>query len=266
MAITTRSIWCSGSPIISDRLLKKQVSERAGWRNVLAAACIVTAALLAGCAQSAHQSGRDLLDKILPDQLQQQVDESLSFTELKSNSGAHQGKTVMLSGIVLKSKRVKDRTEIEVLQIPTGSGAAPPQDRARSQGRFLATKSGEFLDPAVVDAGTPVTIVGEVGTAVTRAMDDGEYTYPVIEVKHLVDWDEVNPQIRSAPYAYPYGRSMYAYPYSYWGPYGGYGGWYGGYPYYGYGYPFYGSGFGFGGGSGGPSGPPPASAPPQFRK
>ena len=59
-------------------------------------------------------------------------------------------------------------------------------------------------------------------------MDDGEYTYPVLEVKHLVDWDEVNPQIRAAPYAYPYGRSMYAYPYSYWGPYGGMGGWYGG--------------------------------------
>ena len=236
----------------------------AGWRNLCVAAIFGMAALLSGCAQSAHQSGHDLLDKILPSQLQQQVDESVSFAELKSDSSAHQGKTVMLSGIVLKSKRVKDRTEIEVLQIPTGSGAAPPKDRARSQGRFIATKSGEFLDPAVVDAGTPVTIVGEVGTAVTRAMDDGEYTYPVIEVKHLVDWDEVNPQIRSAPYAYPYGRSMYAYPYSYWGPYGGYGGWYGGYPYYGY--PFYGPFFGFGGGSSGPSGPPPATAPPQFKK
>lgn len=218
------------------------------------------------CAQSAHQSGRDLLDRILPDQVQQQIDPSVSFVELKANPAAYQGRTVMASGIVLKSKRVKDRTEIEVLQIPTGSGAAPAKDRARSQGRFLAVKSGEFLDPAVVDAGTPVTVVGEVGPAVTRGMDEGEYTYPVLEVKHLVDWDEVNPQIRSAPYAYPYGRSMYAYPYSYWGPYGGLGGWYGGYPGY-YGYPYYGGPFfGFGGGSSAPAGPPPASAPPQFHK
>ena len=223
--------------------------------------------MLVACAQSAHQSGKDLLDKILPDQLQQQVDESVSFTELKANPSGYQGKTVMLSGIVLKSKRAKDRTEVEVMQIPTGSGAAPTKDRARSQGRFLAIKSGEFLDPAVVDAGTPVTIVGEVREPIHRSLDEGEYTYPVLEIKHVVDWDEVNPQIRAAPYAYPYGRSMYSYPYSYWGPYGGYG-WYGGYPYYGYPYygaPFFGFGRGGGGGSPGPSGPP-ASAPPQFRK
>ncbi len=212
-----------------------------------------------------------MIDKILPEQFRNQVDESVTFADLKADPSAHQGKTVMVSGIVLKSKRVKDRTEIEVLQIPTGSGAVPTKDRARSQGRFLAVKGGEFLDPAVVDAGTPVTVVGEVSPPVTRAMDDGEYTYPVIDVKHVVDWDEVNPQIRSGPYAYPYGRSMYAYPYSYWGPYGGLGGWYGGGfggygggPYYGY--PYYGSGFGSGGRSSGPSGPPPASAPPQFRK
>jgi outer membrane lipoprotein len=237
---------------------------RAGRIRIL---CVVAVALWGtGCAQSAHQSGRDLLDKILPDQLQSQIDESVSFTDLKADPSAYQGRTVMLSGIVLKSKRVKDRTEIEVLQIPTGSGAAPTKDRARSQGRFLAFKSGEFLDPAVIDAGTPVTVVGEVREGVTRSLDDGDYHYPVVEIKHVVDWDEVNPQVRAAPYAYPYGRSMYAYPYSYWGPYGGYGGYpYYGYPYYGYPY-YFGPGFGFRGGSTAPSGPPPASAPPQFRK
>jgi outer membrane lipoprotein len=239
-----------------------------GWgvRRVAIMGLWLSSQLVLGCAQSAHQSGRDVLDQVLPDQIQQQVDQSVSFADLKANPSAYQGKTVMVSGIVLKSKRVKDRTEIEVLQIPTGSGAVPTKDRARSQGRFLAVKSGEFLDPAVVDAGTPVTVVGEVGSPVTRGMDEGEYTYPVLEIKHLVDWDEVNPQIRSAPYAYPYGRSMYAYPYSYWGPYGGMGGWYGGYPGYGYGYPYYGPFFGVGGGSSVPSGPPPAAAPPQFKK
>lgn len=255
------SIWSSASPIIFDRPLtvRRRPILGALWGLLLALA-------FTGCAQSAHQSGRDLLDKLLPDQLQDRIDDSVSFSELKNNPSAYQGRTVMLSGIVLKSKRAKDRTEIEVLQIPTGTGAAPTSDRARSQGRFLAFKSGEFLDPAVVDAGTPVTIVGDVRDTVTRSLDDGEYSYPVLEIQHVVDWDEVNPQIRAAPYAYPYGRSMYAYPYSYWGPFGGLG-YYGGYPYYGY--PYYGPGFGFRGGGGGgarPSGPPPASAPPQFKK
>ena len=229
---------------------------------------------LSGCAQSAHQSGRDLLDKMLPDELQRQVDESVSFTDLKTNPSAHQGKTVMLSGIVVRSKRVKDGTEIEVLQIPTGSGAAPAKDRARSEGRFLAKKSGEFLDPAVVDAGTPLTVVGEVRESVTRPLDDGEYTYPVLDIKHLVDWDEVNPQMRSAPYAYPYGRSMYTYPYSYWGsPYEALDpleaigdGTAAGIPTIGY--PYYGPVFRGDSSApcGGPSGPPPSSAPPQFKK
>jgi outer membrane lipoprotein len=252
-----RTFWSPAFPIISKGGM--------AFRAFVVAGLWLWSQHLLGCAQSAHQSGRDLLDKILPDQIQEQIDQSVSFTDLKANPSAYQGKTIMVSGIVLKSKRVKDRTEIEVLQIPTGSGAAPTKDRSRSQGRFLAVKSGEFLDPAVVDAGTPITVVGEVRPPVTRGMDEGEYVYPVLEVKHLVDWDEVNPQIRSAPYAYPYGRSMYAYPYSYWGPYGGMGGWYGGYPGY-YGYPYYGPFFGFGGGSPAPTGPPPASAPPQFKK
>ncbi len=255
----THILWSRACPIISRKRGQSQ-------HLVVGGLCLLLS-LSTACAQSAHQSGRDLLDQILPDQVQQQIDHSVSFVDLKANPAAYQGKTIMVSGIVLKSRRVKDRTEIEVLQIPTGSGAVPTKDRARSQGRFLAVKSGEFLDPAVVDAGTPVTVVGEVGPAVTRGMDEGEYTYPVLEIKHVVDWDEVNPQMRSAPYAYPYGRSMYAYPYSYWGPYGGMGGWYGGYPgYYGYGYPYYGPFFGFGGGSSAPAGPPPASAPPQFKK
>ena len=253
-----RTSWSPACPTISR--------NRPAWPHLRAGVAAMLLSLATGCAQSAHQSGRDLLDRILPDHVQQQVDPSVSFAALKANPSAYQGNTIMVSGIVLKSRRVKDRTEIEVLQIPTGSGAVPTNDRTRSQGRFLAVKSGEFLDPAVVDAGTPVTIVGEVGPAVTRAMDEGEYTYPVLEIKHLVDWDEVNPQIRFAPYAYPYGRSMYAYPYSYWGPYGGLGGWYGGYPGYGYGYPYYGPFYGIGSGSSAPSGPPPASAPPQFKK
>jgi outer membrane lipoprotein len=256
-----RTFWLRASPIISE--------GRTRLRQLTVATLLSLPLLWTACAQSAHQSGRNVLDQILPDHLEQQIDQTVAFTDLKANPAAYLGKTVMVSGIVLKSKRVKDRTEIEVLQIPTGSGAMPKKDRARSQGRFLAIKSGEFLDPAVVDAGTPLTVVGEVGSPVTRSMDDGEYTYPVLEIKHLVDWEEVNPRGGSVPYAYPYGGSMYGYPYSYWGPYGGMGGWYGGYPGYGgygYGYPYYGPFFGSGGGSSAPSGPPPASAPPQFKK
>ena len=243
--------------------VERKPKDRTDVSRLVSCICLAAVLMLAGCAQSAHQSGRDLLDKVLPDTLQRQIDQTVTFADLRANPGSYQGKTVMVSGVVVKSKRGKERTEVEVLQIPTGSGAVPTKDRSRSEGRFLAVKKD--LDPAVVDAGTPVTIVGEVLPPITRALDEGEYTYPVLEIKHLVDWDEVNPQVRPGPYAYPYGRSMYAYPYSYWGPYGGMG-WYGGYPYYPYyGYPYF-YGGGFGGGGSAPGGSLPPSAPPQFRK
>ena len=162
----------------------------------------------------------------------------------------------MVSGIVLKSKRVKDRTEIEVLQIPTGSGAMPKKDRARSQGRFLAVKSGEFLDPAVVDAGTPVTVVGEVGLLSLEVWIKANT--PTRFWKSNTWWTGMKSIRRCVPppTPIPMERSMYGYPYSYWGPYGGMGGWYGGYPGYGRLWvwisllrPFFGSG----GGSSAPS-------------
>src|SRR5688500_12726751 len=72
MEIMMRTLWSQASPIIF---------KRRGFRAVVLVGLWLWSQLLPGCAQSAHQSGRDLLDKILPDQIQEQVDQSVSFAD-----------------------------------------------------------------------------------------------------------------------------------------------------------------------------------------
>ncbi len=229
---------------------------------------------LAGCAKSAHQTGQDLLDEVIPPAIRAQVDESVTFADLRSSPGTYIGRTVMLSGLAMKSQRVKDHTEIEVLQLPTDGNMTPTDRRSQSEGRFIAIKSGEFFDPAVIEKGSPVTIVGEMTGTNTRTLDEGEYVYPVLEINHLVDWNEVRSReqqrypssYRYGGYGYggygygPYAPWYYGYGSPFYGPYG----LYGLYPYSYYG-PFvpFGSG-GFGGGGTAPSSPP-RSPPADFR-
>jgi outer membrane lipoprotein len=187
----------------------------------------------------------------------------VNFPELRMAPEQYQDKVVMLSGIVLQAKRAKDRTEVEVLQLPAEPGEPPTSNRATSQGRFLMVQEG--MDPATVEPGHPITVVGQVKGKAVKLLDETEYTYPVLEIKHLVDWDKVAPRYAGG-YGPYYGRPFYRggffggyYPYDPFYSYGPYG--------YGYGpfYPYYGPGFGSGFRSAPPP-PPPQSIPPQFKR
>lgn len=219
-------------------------------------ALVLIAVGVSACAQSAHQTGRDLLDDLVAPTLQQEIDESVAFADLKASPDAYVGRTVMLSGITLNAKRTKDRTEIEVLELPSQVGGLPTGDRTRSEGRFLAVQEG-FLDPATVESGTPVTVVGEVRGSATRPLDESEYRYPVLAIKQLIDWNKSRTTNVAGAYPYaPYGTFLRPYPYLWGSPYGYYP-----YPYWGPYYPLL-----FGIPTPAPAAPPPSSIPPQFRK
>ncbi len=136
--------------------------------------------------------------QVVPKELEGQVDRNVSFLQLKESPAAYKGRLVVLGGEVLSAKRGTDSTRIEVLQIPLNSSYEPVQDRTTSQGRFLAVQE-KFLDPATVPVGTLVTVVGEVTGATTLPIDDVQYTYPTLTIRHLHVWEN-NPS-RS------YGRS-----------------------------------------------------------
>jgi outer membrane lipoprotein len=232
-------------------------------RILFMAVLVMQVLLVSACAQSAHQTGRYVIDRVVPTGLRSQVDETVSFSDLRNAPSQYEGRIIMLSGVVLNAKRAEDKTEIEILQTPTKSGM-PSADRSRSGGRFIAVDSG-IVDPATVEKGSPVTVIGEVSGTMVKPMDEGHYTYPVVVVKQLVDWSqELTPRYAG------YGPSPYYG--GYYGPYGfspyGYGGFYG-YGPYGYApYRYYPFGYGFLNGRSLPTPtPPPAeSIPPEFKK
>jgi outer membrane lipoprotein len=139
------------------------------------------------------------------------------------------GRVVAVGGIVINAKRTKDQTEVEVLELPTKAGGPSVKERLQSEGRFLAVRE-EFLDPASVPPGTPITVIGVVRGSTTKLLDEIEYSYPVIDIKHLIDWNAVAEQKAEDRSTVFYGPNYQPYGY-WWGPYGYY-------PYWGRPYPF----------------------------
>lgn len=240
---------------------------------------------LTACAESAHQTGLSYLSQQVSEDLRRLVDTSVSFADLQANPGSYNGKTVIFGGEVIRAKRVKDTTEVELLQLPLDADGIPTQDRSQSQGRFL-TQQDTFLDPATLDAGTALTVVGTVEGNTVRPLSEGEdnYTYPMLRIIQLLNWKTLPETNVGGGWPYQYNPYAYYGP-SYWGP-----GYYA-YPFWspwgywgrGYWYPppvvsppapsippgarppqFRGSGSSMPGGSG--FGAAPRSLPPQFQK
>lgn len=144
------------------------------FRNLAIGLLVVTA----GCAST----------RVIPESLEPQVEKTVSFDQIVASPDSYRGKVVLLGGEVLKAKATEGGTQLEVLQLPLDDEEEPGVDRLQSKGRFLAMHK-EFLDPATIVEGTRVTIVGEVTGASVEKMDEADYRFPTLDVKHLHRWD-----------------------------------------------------------------------------
>ena len=199
-------------------------------RMTVLASLVGVALLFSACAESLHQVQRDTELLGVPLWLEKEIDTSVRFADLKSAPSEYVGRTVMIGGTVIRAKRTGAGTELEVLQLPSAKDGPLTEDRLHSEGRFLAVREA-FLDPASLPEGTPITVIGTVTGETTRQLDESDYTYPILDVKHIIDWNSIAAQRRrdrSPYYGYyypPYGLGGF-YPYGayggFWGPYGGY--------------------------------------------
>jgi outer membrane lipoprotein len=126
---------------------------------------------------------------VVPDSLDPQIDKSLTFDQIIASPDSYRGRTALVGGEVLKARRLKDGTQIEVLQLPLDRDQRPVSQRSESQGRLLAVDP-QSIDPATLPDGTPVTMVVELTGATTDRVDEAEYRYPTMAIKHLYVWKE----------------------------------------------------------------------------
>lgn len=139
----------------------------------------LTLVVWSGCASS----------DVVPESLEPQIDKNLTFEQVLKSPDSYRGRVFVVGGEVLKAKRLKEGTQLEVLQLPLDDDQRPVAQRTGSRGRLLANQL-EFLDPATFPDGTPVTMVAEVTGATTDRLDEAEYRYPTVEIKHLHIWKE----------------------------------------------------------------------------
>jgi outer membrane lipoprotein len=170
---------------------------------------------LAGCAGS----------QLVPAELASQVSRDIPFRAITASPEDYHGRLVVLGGKVLNARRLKNETQLELLQLPLDETDRPIEDLRNSEGRFLAYVQ-EFLDPATLPAGTLVSLIGEAVGSKTMPLDDTEYRYPTVRVKTIKAWPDRQTldYAYGSPWPYPYGPWPYPYwrhpwaPYPYWYP------------------------------------------------
>ena len=173
--------------------------------------------LWTGCASSYKAT--------LPPDLANNIAPTLTFIQIKESPDTYRGQLVILGGQIPTAKRLQHSTELTILQLPLINEKEPTTELTHSQGRFIAHQE-EFLDPATVPAGTRVTLVGELSGSLNKSLDEIQYAYPTLIIKHLKVWP-----------TFPSDYHRYGPRYPYWTPYAYYplgppGRYYGYYPYY----------------------------------
>lgn len=88
--------------------------------------CVLISIVLSGCNRY----------QVIPDHLAKQVNEQLSYEQVKDSPETYRGQIVVWGGEVLSAVRQADRTKIEVLQMPLNKDYVPGFDKALSHGRF----------------------------------------------------------------------------------------------------------------------------------
>ena len=148
------------------------------WSRFLNVWALILSLIVLGCSSSPVR---------IPEALESRIDKNLTFTDVLASPESYSGRLILLGGEILKAKRLKEGTQVELLQLPLNQDQEPTTDLTWSQGRILVLHQ-EFLDPATLTPGMLVTFVGEVSGAMTDKLDEVDYRYPTLTVKHWYVW------------------------------------------------------------------------------
>ena len=148
------------------------------WSRFLNVWALILSLIVLGCSSSPVR---------IPEAFESRIDKNLTFTDVLASPESYSGRLILLGGEILKAKRLKEGTQVELLQLPLNKDQEPTMDLTQSQGRVMVLHQ-ESLDPATLTPGMLVTFVGEVSGAIIEKMDEVDYRYPTLTVKHWYVW------------------------------------------------------------------------------
>lgn len=119
---------------------------------------------------------------VVPPELEKKLDREATFKRLYESPEAYQGRTVMLTGMVLNLEILPKFTRVELLHLPLDSDGLPVTDLNASQGRFIANCRG-IIDPQRIPGGTRMTVIGEMEG--TSRIKGNNYSYVTIVTKAI---------------------------------------------------------------------------------
>jgi len=115
------------------------------------------------------------------------VDKTISFEMIQADPDTFKGKLVLLGGTIAQTSSTRQGTVIEVVQKPLDYWGKPKRTD-RTGGRFLVISSG-YLDAMIFAPGREITMAAEVEGTRSKALDEMEYSYPVVLARELKLWE-----------------------------------------------------------------------------
>jgi outer membrane lipoprotein len=115
------------------------------------------------------------------------VDKTISFEMIQADPDTFKGKVVLLGGTIAQTVNSRQGTVIEVVQKPLDYWGKPKRTD-RTGGRFLLLSPG-YLDVMIFAPGREITVAAEVAGTRSKALDEMEYSYPVVIDRELKLWE-----------------------------------------------------------------------------
>ncbi|MEN6466728.1 MAG: Slp family lipoprotein [Syntrophaceae bacterium] len=144
----------------------------------------------------------------------QQVDVTLPFNDIQKAPRKYLNKNVLWGGQIIDTNVRKNGTFITVMDKPLDFEKRPEEGDV-SDGRFIIRHPG-FLDPAIYKPGREISVIGAISGVEVQPVGELQYSYPVVDSKHLHLWERRAKYRRPAYWDYPVMPFPYnSYPYLY---------------------------------------------------
>ncbi|ASF45308.1 Slp family lipoprotein [Methylovulum psychrotolerans] len=135
----------------------------------------------------------------------------LSYSEASQNLTKYKNAPVRWGGVIVDVANEENRSLIQILSYPLSSQGRPLTDQPH-QGRFVIS-SPEFLDPAVYEKDTQITVAGMLAGEIDRTVDKKVLHLPLLSLTALHLW----PDYTNNPMYGSYGTYNAYYGYPGWG-------------------------------------------------